>query len=104
MNDWYSLTETKNGYEYIDRSEKLRLTLDKDRLSANMIEAGNVSAGNSWDIFPAALNQPLGTKRLSELAKGRRNACILVSDATRAVCTAEVLPYVIDELEKGGIS
>ena len=50
-----------------------------------------------------AFEKPVETPRLSELAQGRRNACIAVDDLTRPTKIAEILPHVLVELKKGGI-
>jgi len=46
----------------------------------------------------AALAQPLGEKRLSELAAGAASATIIVDDHTRPTPTARLLPEVLAEL------
>jgi len=50
-----------------------------------------------------ALAAPIGTPPLAELARGRRNACVAVSDVTRPVPNREILPPLLDELEAAGI-
>jgi nickel-dependent lactate racemase len=50
------------------------------------------------------LANPIGTKRLSELAKNRKEAVILVDDITRPTKAHNLLPFVLEELYKGGIS
>jgi nickel-dependent lactate racemase len=50
-----------------------------------------------------ALEMPVGTPPLRVLARGRRNAVIVVSDATRPVPNALLLPPILDALERGGI-
>lgn len=50
-----------------------------------------------------ALQMPMGTPPLQVLARGRRNAVIVVSDATRPVPNALLLPPILDALERGGI-
>ena len=50
-----------------------------------------------------ALEYPVKSKRLSEIARTGRNAVIIVSDATRPTPTARLLPPLISELNIGGI-
>ena len=50
-----------------------------------------------------ALNAPLGTPPLLELARGKRTACILVCDGTRPVPNQLVLPPVLHTLERAGV-
>jgi nickel-dependent lactate racemase len=51
-----------------------------------------------------ALCHPLGTPPLLELARGRRQACILVCDITRPVPNRLLLPPLLRTLEAGGIA
>jgi len=62
--------------------------------------AGARAAG---DRVAAALDNPLDGPPLAELARGRRNAAVVVPDATRSAHLAEVLPVVLDRLLGGGI-
>lgn len=49
------------------------------------------------------IESPTGTAPLSELAKGKKTACIVVSDITRPVPNSVILPPIIEVLEKAGI-
>src|SRR5436305_12337743 len=51
----------------------------------------------------AALARPTGTPPLAELARGRRNACILVCDITRPVPNHVLLPPLLRILDEHGI-
>jgi nickel-dependent lactate racemase len=51
-----------------------------------------------------ALREPVEAVPLAELARGRRDACVVVEDITRPARLAEILPGVIDELLRGGIA
>ncbi len=50
-----------------------------------------------------ALENPIGTKRLKEIARGRKNAVIVVNDITRPTATHKLLPHLIQELKEGGM-
>jgi nickel-dependent lactate racemase len=52
----------------------------------------------------AALAAPIGTMPLSELAKGRRDAVIVICDITRPVPNSILLPPVLRTLEAAGIA
>jgi lactate racemase len=52
----------------------------------------------------AALAEPAGTPPLRELARGRRTAAIITSDATRATPSAALIGPVIEELARGGMA
>lgn len=50
-----------------------------------------------------ALAQPIGTAPLSELARGRQRVAIVVSDITRPVPNAVILPEILHCLEASGV-
>ena len=51
----------------------------------------------------AALANPIGTKPLAELARGKRTACVVVCDITRPVPNAMILPPLLRTLEAAGV-
>lgn len=51
----------------------------------------------------AALNAPIGTLSLAELAAGKRNACLIVCDITRPVPNSTLLPPILEILNAAGI-
>ncbi|MFX1257279.1 MAG: lactate racemase domain-containing protein [Promethearchaeota archaeon] len=55
------------------------------------------------EIKEAILN-PIGTPKLSELAKGKENIVVVIDDMTRTTPTSKVIPYVLEELEIANIS
>ena len=54
--------------------------------------------------LPPALAKPTGAPPLHELARGRRSAVIITSDATRATPTAALIGPVIEQLARAGVS
>jgi lactate racemase len=50
-----------------------------------------------------SLAQPTGTSPLSQLARGRSNACVVISDVTRPVPNRVLLPPILETLEAAGI-
>jgi nickel-dependent lactate racemase len=51
-----------------------------------------------------AIAEPIGARPLAALARGRKNACILVCDITRPVPNRIILPSVLCTLEEQGIA
>lgn len=51
-----------------------------------------------------ALDAPIGTPPLRELARGRRSAAIAVCDITRPAPNSQILPSLLRRLEEGGIA
>lgn len=50
-----------------------------------------------------ALRRPLGAAPLMGQARGKRSACVVISDITRPVPNRLLLPPILDTLEAGGI-
>jgi nickel-dependent lactate racemase len=50
-----------------------------------------------------ALRKPIGTPRLAEMAKGKKEVCIIFDDLTRPTKADKIVPHVLDELHEGGI-
>lgn len=50
------------------------------------------------------LAKPMGTPPLHDLARGRRTAVIITTDATRATPSAALIGPIMEELARGGIS
>lgn len=82
----------------------LRVELPADRLIAPPL--GLREAAPLVDPQQAllkALASPIGTKPLSELAAGKRSACLLICDITRPVPNRVLLPPILRTLESAGI-
>ncbi|MFW9822333.1 MAG: nickel-dependent lactate racemase [Candidatus Thorarchaeota archaeon] len=54
------------------------------------------------EINKTILN-PIGTSKLSELAKGKKNVVIVIDDMTRPTPIYKILPFVIEELKSAGV-
>jgi lactate racemase len=50
-----------------------------------------------------ALANPIGTKKLSEIARGKKSVVIVVNDSTRPTATYKLLPGLFAELREAGI-
>ncbi|MFQ3591566.1 MAG: nickel-dependent lactate racemase [Gemmataceae bacterium] len=50
-----------------------------------------------------ALQEPIGTAPLAQLAQGKRSACIVICDITRPVPNKLLLPPILQTLEKAGV-
>ena len=60
--------------------------------------------GLSDDEIINAIQNPIGTKCLSEMAKGCKKVLIVTDDNTRATPLSRILPLVLDELKAGGVT
>ena len=50
-----------------------------------------------------ALQETIGAPRLSEFARGKSSAAILIDDLSRPTPSFRILPYIIEELATAGI-
>ncbi|MCL5985114.1 MAG: nickel-dependent lactate racemase [Actinobacteria bacterium] len=51
-----------------------------------------------------SIENPIGSRPLSEIAKGKRNACIVVFDITRPVPNSIILPPILKTLHEAGMA
>ena len=80
------------------------IEFDEARYGADVIESriGELKAeGVGREIIRKALENPIGSPRLCELAKGKRSCVIIISDHTRPVPSKDILPEMFAELEAG---
>lgn len=57
--------------------------------------------GDGLSIVKAAMEHPIDSPRLAELAAGKKNCVIIISDHTRPVPSKDILPNMIAELKEG---
>ena len=80
------------------------IEFDEARYGADVIESriGELKAeGEGREIVRKALENPIGSSRLRELAKGKRSCVVIISDHTRPVPSKDILPEMFAELEAG---
>ena len=53
------------------------------------------------ELVKEALENPIGSPRLSEIAKGKKTVTLVTSDHTRAVPSKITLPILLAEIRKG---
>jgi nickel-dependent lactate racemase len=81
----------------------LPVTLPDDRVVGPLAIRPADPLPDPAGALEAALADPIGTRPLAELARGRRGACILICDITRPVPNQLILPPVLRTLEAAGI-
>ena len=59
------------------------------------------AAGSGVEIVRAAMAEPIDSPRLRELARGKKNCVVIVSDHTRPVPSRDILPPMLEELRAG---
>ena len=57
----------------------------------------------SEEQIKQAFANPIGTQRIRELAKGKKEVVILFDEMTRPTKVFQLVPYVLQELEEAGI-
>lgn len=83
--------------------EKLKYTFDEKELSGiltSSIEEYN-PVFDEVTLVKKALEEPIGSPKLSELAKGKNNIVIIASDHTRPVPSKIIMPLMLEEIRKG---
>jgi nickel-dependent lactate racemase len=50
-----------------------------------------------------AFHNPIGTKPIKELAKGKKEVVVIFDDLSRPTPTAQIIPYVLEELAAAGV-
>lgn len=77
-------------------------------VSENNLKAVVTARGDSYDpgkgetaLVREALEHPVGTPKLCELAKGKKRVTLVTSDHTRAVPSKLTLPVLLEEIRKG---
>jgi nickel-dependent lactate racemase len=82
----------------------LEVELPDDRVIGPLAIRPAAPLADSEAAVADALAHPIGTPPLAELARGRRNACVLVCDITRPVPNRILLPPLLRTLEEQGIA
>lgn len=57
----------------------------------------------SEECFRKAFANPIGTKPIHDLARGKKNVVILFDDMSRPTKVAEIVPFVLEELVAAGV-
>ncbi|MFC1929447.1 lactate racemase domain-containing protein [Chloroflexota bacterium] len=65
--------------------------------------AGKDAPKLSEEEMQAAFLNPIGTPRISKLARNKKEVVIIFDDFSRPTKAAELVPYVLQELREGGI-
>jgi len=82
---------------------ELKLNLPEEwNVSVQVMEGHGKRSVDTKEII-YALRNPTGTKPLSKLARNKKEVVIIFDDMTRPTKAYEVVPHVINELQKAGI-
>ena len=81
-----------------------RTTIEFDETGANVLTSriDELKAeGDGLSIVKAAMEHPIDSPRLKELAVGKKTCTIIISDHTRPVPSRDILPNMFAELKEG---
>lgn len=83
--------------------EKLSYRFDDKELSGILTSKIEKYEPESDEVtlVKKALEEPIGSVKLSELAKGKKNIVIIASDHTRPVPSKIIMPLMLEEIRKG---
>ena len=65
--------------------------------------AGHDKPALTDDEIRSAMQNPIGTPRLSKMAKGAKKVCILFDDIAKPTPVSRIVPFVLEELHAGGV-
>src|SRR6186997_2964882 len=81
----------------------LEVDLPDDRVVGPLAIRATEPLDNPDAAIAHALANPIGSPPLAEIARGRKDACILICDITRPVPNEMILKPVLQTLESSGI-
>ena len=96
---------TENGKAvYSDSELGIGFTIPEEDCMG-MVQTEELPAIRNRESIRNAFLNPVSGKRLADIAreKAAKSAAILISDATRGVPTAQMAPFVVEELLEGGV-
>ncbi len=81
----------------------LPLDIPDERLKGVLLSRAHdfTPDGSETDIVRRAMENPVGSERLCELAKGKKNIVLLASDHTRPVPSKIIFPLMVEEIRRG---
>ena len=83
-------------FSYANTTQDLQVPDDTPVLTSKVGQLTSDRTG--LDIVREAMENPIDSPRLSELAKGKDNCVIIISDHTRPVPSKDILPNMVREL------
>ncbi|MDR2940073.1 MAG: nickel-dependent lactate racemase [Clostridiales bacterium] len=81
----------------------LEYDIPENRFQAELVsKMHHYKAGNTpQELVRAALENPIGTPKLSVMAEGKKNVVLIASDHTRPVPSKIIVPQMLAEIRKG---
>lgn len=84
--------------------EPVTLNIPDDKLSwvAHLGHSGH-PFNSEEQVIREALAHPVGSPRLSEIVDSQKTVAVIVDDVTRPTPVALLLPFILEELKRGGV-
>ncbi|MCC3866929.1 nickel-dependent lactate racemase [Terrisporobacter mayombei] len=81
----------------------MNLEIEDKNLEAILVSKSHdfIVTKSESEIVKNSLDNPIGTSRLEELAKGKENIVIITSDHTRPVPSRVIMPQILEKIRKG---
>ena len=89
----------RSGAWYGDRELTLNFPTDWEVETLGPKDAPTLSDTHIEQAFA----EPIGTPRISEVAKGKKSAAIIVDDLSRPTPASRIIPYILQELTSAGV-
>ncbi|MBO7207693.1 MAG: nickel-dependent lactate racemase, partial [Kiritimatiellae bacterium] len=86
--------------------EKISLPVEDGHLSAVLTSGINsyIPTDDPNELVKQAIENPINSQRLRELAKGKKKITIIASDHTRPVPSRFIMPHILAEIRSGNPS
>lgn len=84
--------------------DEIELSFPENWIVNQCLMAGHDRTPLSDDEMRRALQNPYGTPRLSEMARGSKRVCILFDDIPKPTPASRIVPFVLEELHAGGVT
>jgi lactate racemase len=83
----------------------LKFNIPLPKKNIHHLQCKNPPPGEGIDkVIGQALRNPVGKERLSKIARPGQKAAVLFDDWTRPTPAEKIIPFVLEELKKGGIA
>ena len=79
------------------------IKIPKDNYFESLEMKATKKIENVEEAVKYSLDNPIGSKKIEEITKGKKSASIIISDITREVPNKQILNQILEKLEKSGI-
>ena len=84
--------------------DEIKIEIPDSKVTGIYLPSEKEGLNDTYSEIKKAINKPIKSKKLSEIASEGKSVSIIVDDATRPIPTSEILLPLIDELNLHGIN